>query len=82
MGKEHCSHCTEVIIEVASESAPSVIRDGDKVFCNTFCYAGRTPKLKRRTLSPLAEAVGILGYDKVINVIRDNIDKINKGKRF
>ena len=82
MGKEHCSHCTEVIIEVASESAPSVIRDGDKVFCNTFCYAGRTPKLKRRTLNPLMVVVGFLGGVKVNDVIKDTINKVNKGKRF
>ena len=81
MGKEYCSHCCRLIVEVGSESGPSIIRDGNKVFCNTRCYSGQSEKLKPN-LNALSIAVGMLGGSKVNDVIRETINKVNKGKRF
>lgn len=81
MKRVYCSHCGRLIIDVVSESAPSVLRDGDKVYCNVRCFKGVSEKLKPK-LNALSMAVGLLGGGKVNNVIRNTIDKVNKGKGF
>jgi hypothetical protein len=79
MGREYCSHCSRLIIEIGSESGPSIIRDGVKVYCNTSCYSGQSEKLKPN-LNALSIAVGMLGGSRVNTIIRSTIDKVNKGK--
>ncbi len=80
MSKLCCNHCGDVIIDTPSESGPSVVRDGDNVFCNTFCYAGKKDRVKPK-LNPLAVSVGFLGGGRVTDLIRSTINKVNKGKR-
>lgn len=80
MKRVYCSHCSRLIIDVVSESAPSVIRDGDSVYCNVRCFEGVSEKLKPK-LNALSIAVGFLGGSKVNDVIRNTISKVNKGKR-
>lgn len=81
MKRVYCSHCGRLIIDVVSESAPSVLRDGDKVYCNVRCFKGESEKLKPKT-NALGSAVALLGGSKVNDVIRETINKVNKGKRF
>lgn len=81
MKKVYCSHCGRLIIDVVSESAPSVLRDGNNVYCNVRCFKGESEKLKPN-MSALGSAVALLGGSRVNSVIRETIYKVNKGKRF
>lgn len=80
MKKVYCSHCSRLIIDMVSESAPSVIRDGSSVYCNVRCFKGESVKLKPK-LNALDGVVALLGGSRVNNIIREVIDKVNKGKR-
>lgn len=82
MSKQYCSHCSRLIVVEASESGPSVIRDGEYVYCNTLCYVGRTDKVTPK-LNVLSIAVGYLGGTKVNSIIRKTVGNVyNKSKGF
>ena len=72
-----CNHCGEVIVDTPSESGPSVIRDGNYVYCNIFCYTGKTKKAKP-SINTLARVVSFLGGTKVNRVLKNTINKVNK----